>query len=77
MRERKMERKGERLVKFNVIGRNVIGRENLIRPRFNILVQSRKSFMAEGMGLDSTMLHYLAVQRAMVSVHRPVHSKSR
>ena len=25
--------------------------------------------------LDDTMLHYLAVRKAMVSVHRPVHSK--
>ena len=25
--------------------------------------------------LDGTMLHYLAVRKAMVSVHRPVHSK--
>ena len=25
--------------------------------------------------LDRTMLHYLAVRKAMVSVHRPVHSK--
>ena len=35
---------------------------------------SRESFMADRTGLDSTMLHYLAVQRAMVSVNRPVHS---
>ena len=27
------------------------------------------------MGLDGTMLHYLTVGKAMVSVHRPVHSK--
>ena len=33
------------------------------------------SFMADRMGLDGTMLHYLAVRKAMVSVHRPVHSK--
>ena len=25
--------------------------------------------------LDGTMLHYVAVRKAMVSVHRPVHSK--
>ena len=31
--------------------------------------------MADRMGLDGTMLHYLAVRKAMVSVHRPVHSK--
>ena len=31
--------------------------------------------MANRMGLDGTMLHYLAVRKAMVSVHRPVHSK--
>ena len=33
------------------------------------------SFMADRMGLDGTMLHYLAVWKAMVSVHRPVHLK--
>ena len=33
------------------------------------------SFMADRMGLDGTMLHYLAVRKAMVSVHTPVHSK--
>ena len=27
------------------------------------------------MGLDGTTLHYLAVRKAMVSVHKPVHSK--
>ena len=32
-------------------------------------------FMADRIGLDGTMLHYLAVRKAMVSVHRPVHSK--
>ena len=31
--------------------------------------------MANRMGLDGTMLHYLAVQKAIVSVHRLVHSK--
>ena len=31
--------------------------------------------MADRMGLDSTMLHYLTVWKAMVSVHRPVHPK--
>ena len=36
---------------------------------------SCNSFMADRMGLDSTMLHYLAVRKAMVSVHRPIHSK--
>ena len=34
-----------------------------------------ESFMADRTGLDNTMLHYLAVWRAMVSVPRPVHSK--
>jgi len=24
-------------------------------------------------GLDSTMVHYLAVQEAMVNIHRPIH----
>ena len=66
--------------------RNVIGRENLIlhvgermnSPRFidKIYSFSRESFyMADRTGLDRTTLHYLAVQWAMVSVHRPVHSK--
>ena len=62
--------------------RNVIGRENLITiGRTNefthalIYLFSRESFMADRTGLDSTMLHYLAVQQAMVSVHRPAHSK--
>ena len=32
-------------------------------------------YMADRMGLDGTMLHYLAVRKATVSVHRPVHSK--
>ena len=32
-------------------------------------------YMADRMGLDGTRLHYLAVQKAMVSVNRPVHSK--
>ena len=33
--------------------------------------------MADRMGLDGTMLHYLAVRKAtcIVSIHRPVHSK--
>ena len=47
-------------------------------PRFNdrIYLFSRESFMADRTGLDSTtLLHYLAVRRAMVSVNRPVHSK--
>ena len=62
--------------------RNVIGRENLITcGRTNELAHtvwteySCDSFMANRMGLDGTMLHYLAVQKATVSVHRPVHSK--
>ena len=33
------------------------------------------AFMANRTELDGTMLHYLAVQQAMVSLHRPVHSK--
>ena len=47
------------------------------RPRFidRIYSFSRESFMADRTGLDSTILHYLAVQRAMVSIHRPIHSK--
>ena len=62
--------------------RNIIGRENLITGgRMNELAHavwteySCDSFMADRMGLDGIMLHCLAVQKAMVSVHRPVHSK--
>ena len=62
--------------------RNVIGRENLITcGRTNELAHavrteySYDSFMADRMGLDGTMLHYLAVRKATVSVHKPVHSK--
>ena len=62
--------------------RNVIGRENLITcGRTNELAHaawteySCDSFMADRMGLDSTMLHYLAVRKAMVSVYRHIHSK--
>ena len=62
--------------------RNVIGRENLITcGRTNELTHavlteySCDSLMADRMGLDGTMLHYLAVRKAMVSVHKPVHSK--
>ena len=62
--------------------RNVIGRENLITfGRTNELAHAVRteyscdSFMADRMGLDSTMLHHLAVWKAMVSVHKPVHSK--
>ena len=62
--------------------RNVIGRENLITcGRTNELAHavrteySCNSLMDDRMGLDGTMLHYLAVRKAMVSVHKPVHSK--
>ena len=62
--------------------RNVIGRKNLItcgktnELAHTILTEnSCDNFMADRMGLDSTMLHYLAVQKAMVSVRKPVHSK--
>ena len=62
--------------------RNVMGRENLITcGRTNELAHavwteySCDSFMADRMGLDGTMLHYLAVRKAMVSLHRPVHLK--
>ena len=62
--------------------RNVIGRENLITcGRMNELAHavwteySCDSFMADRMGLDGTMLHYLAVRKAMVSVYKPVHLK--
>ena len=79
MRKRKIERKGESLF-YHV--RNIIGRENLITSgRTNELAHavwteySCDSFMANRMGLDDTMLHYLAVRKAMVSVHRPVYSK--
>ena len=60
--------------------RNVIGRENLITcGRTNELAHvvrteySCDSFMADRMGLDGTMLHYLAVRKATVSVHKSVH----
>ena len=62
--------------------RNVIGRENLITcGQTNELAHAVwteygcDSFMANRTGLDGTMLHYLAVRKAMVSVHKPVHSK--
>ena len=62
--------------------RNVICSENLITcGRTNELAHAVRteyscdSFMADRMGLDSTTLHYLAVRKAMVSVHKPVHSK--
>ena len=62
--------------------RNVIGREDLITcGRTNELAHAVRtecscdSFMADRMGLDGTMLHYLAIRKAMVSVHKPVHSK--
>ena len=55
--------------------RNVIGREDLITcGRTNELAHTVRtecscdSFMADRMGLDSIMLHYLAVRKAMVSV---------
>ena len=32
------------------------------------------SFMADIVGLGNTMLHYLAVQQAMVNIHKPVHN---
>ena len=32
-------------------------------------------YMADAMGLDSTRLHYLAVWKAIVSIHRPVRLK--
>ena len=62
--------------------RNVIGRENLITcGRTNELAHAVRAeyscdrFMADRMGLDGTMLHYLAVRNAIVSVHKPVNSK--
>ena len=62
--------------------RNVIGRENLITcGRTNELAHAVRteysfdSFLADRTGLDGTMLHYLAVRKAMVSVHKPIHSK--
>ena len=62
--------------------RNVIDRENLItRGRTNELPHAVRteyscdSFMADRIGLDGTTLHYLAVRKATVSVHKPVHSK--
>ena len=62
--------------------RNVIGRENLITcGRTNELAHAVRteyscdSFMADRMELDGTMLHYLAVRKALVSVQKPVYSK--
>ena len=62
--------------------RNNIGREKLIAcGQTNELAHAVQtecrfdSFMADRVGLDGTMLHYLAVRKAMVSVHKPVHSK--
>ena len=75
-----MERKGESLVEFIV--RNIIGRENLIicwqmnELTHTLLAEySHESFMADRTGLESTRLHYLAIWRDMVNLHRPVHSK--
>ena len=55
--------------------RNVIGRENLITcgqtNEFAHAVRTEcscDSFMADRMGLDGTMLHYLAVRKAMVEI---------
>ena len=57
--------------------RNVIGKENLITcGRTNELAHAVRtecscdSFMADRMGLDGTILQYLAVRKAMVSVHK-------
>ena len=63
--------------------RNVIGRENLITcGRTNELTHTvwteyscNSFYMADRMGPDGTVLHYLAVRKAMVSVHKPIHSK--
>ena len=62
--------------------RNVIGRENLITcGRTNELAHAVRTdtvFNCDSfyMGdLDGIMLHYLAVRKAMVSIHRPVHLK--
>jgi len=64
--------------------RNVIGRENSITCGWtNELTHALMteytccgSFMVDRIGLDSTtLLHYLAVRRAVVSVNRPVRSK--
>ena len=56
--------------------RNVISRENVITcGRTNELAHAVRteyscdSFMADRMGLDSSMLHCLAVRKAMVSVY--------
>ena len=56
--------------------RNVIGRENLITCR-------RTNELAHAVWTDTVvqlcgtmLLHYHAVRKAMVSVHRPIHSKT-
>ena len=63
--------------------RNVIGRENLIAcGQTNELAHTAQtqyncdSFMDNRMELDGTTLHYLAVRKTMVSVHKPVHSQT-
>ena len=65
--------------------RNITSRQNLITceltnelthallSKIIIFLWHRKSFMVDRMGLDGTMLHYLAVQQAMMSAHRPIH----
>ena len=40
-----------------------------------LMEKSSTSVLADRMGLYGTTLHYLAVQQAMMSVHRPVYSK--
>ena len=66
--------------------RNVIGRENLITSGqtnelahavwTGTVVQLRYVLYGWQNGtIDGTMLHYLVVWKAIVSIHRPVHSK--
>ena len=61
----------------NVIDRknNLCGRTNELAHALLTNLFSCKSFMASKTKLDGTTLHYLAVPQAIVSVHRPIHSK--
>ena len=44
-------------------------------PQLRYLFSRESFYMADRTGVDSTTLHYLAVQKAMVSIHWPVRLK--
>ena len=76
----KPKERGEPSIIYHM--RNAMGRETLIRcGRVNELAHtlltelSSESFLADRTELYGTTLHYLAVQQAMMSVHRLVYSK--